>query len=165
MKRLSFDQITRLCEDQGFIVRNTVDGAKVLSQDRSVPPYHFHRSLCGDNQNRGYENARSALRRIGVKFPEDVERERHRPRSAEPVITTESPKEITAMPPTHINGNANATPERVMPAADLPPIQRAKVALGKAMDALAELEQALNAVETDQAKVQRLRDAMRALGE
>jgi hypothetical protein len=75
MKRLSFDQVARLCEDQGFVVRNTADGVRVFPQDKAFAPYAFHRSSCNDANNRAYENLRSGLRKIGVKFPEDLERE------------------------------------------------------------------------------------------
>lgn len=180
MKRLSFDQVARLCEDQGFIVRNTTDGVRVFPQDKSLTPYSFHRSSCNDSNNRAYENLRSGLRKIGVKFPEDLERQRHQDRRAAVAIVEEALARATEQQPAtagapHQNNEHEETDMGVTTTAEIRaqvaaivppnPIARAKAALANLVNAAAELEQALEAVEADQAKVQRLREAMRALGE
>lgn len=145
-------ELVRLAMDQGFTVTELAGGTGVRIHAKDGTP-RSHCVYTGSSGSRSFENTRAALKRLGIKFPEDQNRKKAQvyefKQSTEARSETMEPKKITPVP---------------VAASSLPPLDAAKKAIGDAMNALAALEQALTRIEDESKKLQVLRDAMRALG-
>jgi len=145
-------EFVRLAMDQGFAVTELAGGTGVRIHAKDGSP-RSHCVYTGSSHSRAFENTKAALKRLGIKFPEDENRKKAQ------VCEFKQPTEARSemMEPKKI------TPVQVA-ASSLPPMDAAKKAISDAMNALAALEQALTRIEDESKKFQVLKDAMRALG-
>lgn len=136
-----------LCEEQGFRTVRLAgrDGYKVFPRDLNKPAVMVYADSWGE---RGQMNTRSALKRAGLLFPDQFARgARVQPKA-----------QVMA-----VNGNGHASngQHAVVATVYVNPFDNARAKINAAMNALSELEEALNLIEQQTKPLQALRDVLR----
>ncbi len=144
------DDILDLCDEQGFrhVLLAGKTGVRVFPKATDHQPLtlYFHSS------GNGHEaaNMKAAVRRIGVRFPEDIERSK---REQKRMVTMVDDNKKIASPIT-LGGF-------VAPAKVANPFDAMRAKLNVALTALGELEVSINDAEREAKEMQELKALMR----